>query len=52
LFRATEKTPAFVILDLEDSIGFEIASHFHANCADNRNSIKNTRAYPAFTLVL
>jgi hypothetical protein len=46
------KTPVFVILDLEDSVGFKIASMFQPNCAEKRDAIKDTRAYPAFTLAL
>jgi hypothetical protein len=46
------KTPVFVILDLEDSVGFKIASMFQPNCAEKRDAIKDTGAYPAFTLAL
>jgi hypothetical protein len=46
------KAPVFVILDLEDSVGFKIASMFQPNCAEKRDAIKDTRAYPAFTLAL
>jgi len=42
----------FVILDLEDSVGFKIASMFQPNCAEKRDAIKDTGAYPAFTLAL
>lgn len=51
-FATNTKHPVFVILDLEDPVGFEIASHFQANCADKRDAIKDTGAYPAFTLAL
>jgi hypothetical protein len=46
------KAPVFVILDLEDSVGFKIASMFQPNCAEKRDAIKDTGAYPAFTLAL
>ena len=46
------KAPVFVILDLEDSVGFEIASYYQPNCAEKRDAIKDTGAYPAFTLAL
>jgi len=49
-FATNAKHPVFVILDLDDSVGFEIASHFQTNCADKRDAIKSTGAYPAFTL--
>lgn len=51
-FATNPKHPVFVILDLDDPVGFEIASHFQANCADKRDAIKDTGAYPAFTLAL
>lgn len=41
-----------MILDLDDSVGFEIASHFQTNCGEKRDTIKDTGAYPAFTLAL
>jgi hypothetical protein len=46
------KTPVFVILDLEDPVGFKIASMFLPNCTEKRDAIKDTGAYPAFTLAL
>jgi hypothetical protein len=46
------KTPVFVILDLEDRAGFEIASQFQPNCADRRDAIRSTGSIPAFTLAL
>jgi hypothetical protein len=46
------KTPVFVILDLDDSVGIEIASYYESNCAEKRAAIKSTGAYPAFTLAL
>lgn len=51
-FATNPKNPVFVILDLEDSVGFEIASHFQTNCGEKRDAIKDTGAYPAFTLAL
>ena len=51
-FGTNAKTPVFVILDLEDSVGFEIASNYQPNCAEKRDTIKATGAYPAFTLAL
>ena len=51
-FGTSPKAPVFVILDLEDSVGFQIASNYQPNCAAKRDAIKATGAYPAFTLVL
>ena len=51
-FATVPKTPIFVILDLDDSVGMEIASYYQPNCAEKRDAIKTTGAYPAFTLGL
>lgn len=51
-FATSAKAPVFVILDLDDSVGFEIASVFQPNCAANRDAIKSDGSYPAFTLAL
>lgn len=51
-FGTTSNVFVFVILDLEDSEGFKIASFFQTNCADKRDTIKATGAFPAFTLAL
>ena len=51
-FATVPKTPVFVILDLDDSLGMEIASYYQPNCAEMRDAIKTTGAYPAFTLGL
>jgi len=51
-FGTTPNAPVFVILDLEDSAGFEIASCLQSNCADKRDEIKSAGSYPAFTLAL
>ena len=51
-FATVPKTPVFVILDLDDSVGMEIASYYQPNCAEKRDAIKTTGAYPAFTLGL
>jgi hypothetical protein len=51
-FGTSAKAPVFVILDLDDSVGFEIASNYQPNCAEKRDAIKASSAYPAFTLVL
>ena len=51
-FGTSTKAPIFVILDLDDSVGFEIASNYQSNCAEKRDAIKATGAYPAFTLAL
>lgn len=51
-FAVTPAQPVFIILDLEDSTGFEIASTMQKNCAQHRDSIKASGAYPAFTLLL
>jgi hypothetical protein len=51
-FSTTAKNPVFVILDLDDSIGFAIASQYQPNCADRRDAIKTSGSYPAFTLTL
>jgi len=41
-----------VILDLDDSVGFALASNMQDNCAQKRDAIKASGAYPAFTLVM
>ena len=51
-FATVPKTPVFVILDLDDSVGMEIASYYQPNCAEKRDAIKAGGAYPAFTLAL
>jgi hypothetical protein len=51
-FGTGAKAPVFVILDLDDSVGFEIASNYQPNCAEKRDAIKDTGAYPAFTLTM
>ena len=51
-FATSAKAPVFAILDLDDSVGFEIASHYQPNCAEKREAIKETGAYPAFTLTM
>ena len=51
-FGTSAKSPVFVILDLDDSVGFDIASNYQPNCAKKRDAIKATGAYPAFTLAL
>jgi hypothetical protein len=51
-FATSVKAPVFVILDLDDSVGFEIASNYQPNCAEKRDAIKAAGAYPAFTLAL
>ena len=51
-FGTSSKAPVFVILDLDDSVGFEIASLYQPNCAEKREAIKVGGAYPAFTLAL
>jgi len=45
-FGTNAKAPVFVILDLDDSVGFEIASHYQPNCTEKRDAIKDTGAYP------
>lgn len=51
-FATSAKAPVFVRLDLDDSVGFEIASIYQPNCAAKRDAIKETGAYPAFTLAM
>ena len=51
-FGTSAKAPVFVILDLDDSIGFEIASYYQQNLEQKRDNIKASGAYPAFTLAL
>jgi len=51
-FTTSAKAPVFVILDLDDPVGFEIASIYQPNCAAKRDAIKETGAYPAFTLAM
>ena len=51
-FGTTSDAPTCVILDLEDKVGFEIASVYQPNCAQNRDTIKAAGAYPAVVLAL
>ena len=51
-FATIPKTPVFVILDLDDFVGMEIASYYQHNCAVTRDAIKAGGAYPAFALAL
>ena len=51
-FATSAKAPVFVILDIEDSVGFEIATNSEPDCAAKRDAIKDTGAYPALTLAL
>lgn len=51
-FGTNAKNPVFVILDLDDSVGFEIASFYQKDVCDKRDAIKSTGAFPAFTLAL
>lgn len=51
-FAITPAHPVFVVLDLEDEAGFEIASSMQPNCEHNRDSIKASGSIPAFTLIL
>jgi len=51
-FGTNAKNPVFVILDLDDSVGFQIASRYQPNSASKRDAIKAMGAYPAFTLAL
>ena len=51
-FGPSAKAPVFVILDLDDSVGFKIASIYQPNCAERGGAIEATGAYPAFTLAL
>ena len=51
-FAARPEAPVFVILDLEDRAGFEIASAYQENCADKRDAIKASGSIPAFTLAI
>ena len=51
-FGTSPKAPVFIILDLEDSVGFQIASLYQSNCAEKRDAIKASGAYPALTLAL
>ncbi len=51
-FATVPKTPVFVILDLDDPVAMEIASHFESNCAKMRDAIKAGGACPAYALAL
>jgi len=51
-FGTSAKAPVFVILDLDDSIGFEIASVYQKDITEKREAIKSSGAYPAYTLAL
>jgi hypothetical protein len=44
--------PVFVILDLEDSAGLQIATSFQSDCAEQRDRIRESGAYPALTLAM
>ena len=51
-FSVTKENPVFVILDLDDSLAFKIACTLQPNCADARDSIKDTNALPAMTILI
>jgi hypothetical protein len=51
-FATSPATPVFVVLDLEDPDGFELASQFTTNVADRRDAIRANGDIPAFTLAL
>lgn len=51
-FGTSAKAPVFVILDLDDSVGFEIASVYEKNLEERREAIKSSGAFPAYTLAL
>lgn len=51
-FATNKKYPVFVILDLEDPDGFEIACQFEPNCSDRRDAIRASDTIPAYTLAL
>ncbi len=51
-FASSKDQPVFVILDLEDPDGFEIASQFVDNAADRRDAIAASGEIPAYTLCL
>ncbi len=44
--------PVFIILDLEDSAGLQIATNLQPDCAEQRDRIRESGAYPAFTLAM
>lgn len=44
--------PVFVILDLDDSAGLQIATSLQSDCAEQRDRIRESGSYPAFTLAL
>jgi hypothetical protein len=46
----SQANPVFVILDLDDTEGFKIASEFTENCAEKRDAIKASGSIPAYTL--
>lgn len=52
LFATTALNPVLVVLDLEDSVGFQIASVFQGDCGDQRDRIRECGAYPALTLTM
>lgn len=51
-FATNKSHPVFLILDLEDADGFEIACQFEPNCVDRRDAIRDADAIPAYTLAL
>jgi len=51
-FATNAKRPVFVVLDLDDPVGLEIASCHQPGCIEKRDAIRASGAYPAFTLTL
>ena len=52
LFATTTQNPVLVVLDLEDSVGLQIASVFPGDCGEQRDRIRECGAYPALTLTM
>ena len=52
LFTTTALVPVLVVLDLEDSVGFQIGSVFRRDCGEQRDRIRESGAYPALTITM
>lgn len=52
VLTTTAQNPVLIVLDLEDSVGFAIASVFRKDCSEQRDRIRECEAYPALTLTM
>ena len=51
-FATSPSAPVFVIADLEDADGLEIASRFQPNAVERRDAIRASGEIPAYTFCL